>query len=53
MNSRTTDRESLCACWSVCVCMLECVCACVHICACMYMYDVLAEIGGREKERRE
>ena len=32
-----------------------CVCACVRTCiyACMYMYDVLVEIGGREKERRE
>ena len=31
----------------------ECVCVCVHIYACMYMYDVLVEIGGRGKERRE
>ena len=34
-----------------CVCV--CVCPCVHIYACMCMYDVLVEIGGREKERRE
>ena len=37
------------------MCMLKSVCvrACVHIYACMYMYDVLVEIGGRGKERRE
>ena len=35
------------------VCMLMSVCVCVCMYACMYMYDVLVEIGGREKERRE
>ena len=33
------------------MCMLKSVCACVRIYACMYMYDVLVEIGGREKKR--
>ena len=42
----------------VCVHVEECVCVCVHVgecvCvhnyACMYMYEVLVDIGGREKE---